>query len=308
MTLGSGKIWRNGELINWEEATVHVSAHALHYGTAWFEGIRCYSTKRGPEVFRLHEHINRLFNSCKIYRTEMPFSREDFQKAILETIRANKFEHCYIRPLVFRGVRSLGVNPLEIPVECLVMVWEWGSYLGDKSLESGVDVCVSSWSKAAPNTFPSMAKVAGNYINSALMKMEAALNGFSEGIALDTQGMISEGSGENIVLVQNGKLYTTPFSSSILPGITRDSVITLALERGYKVIEQALPREMLYCSDEIFLTGTAAEITPVRSVDHIQVGQGKKGPITTQIQQDFFDYIKGNAKDRHGWMTQVYEN
>ena len=281
MTLGSGKIWRNGKLINWEEATVHASAHALHYGTAWFEGIRCYSTKRGSEVFRLHEHINRLFNSCKIYRTEIPFSRKDFQGAILETIRANKFEHCYIRPLIFRGVHSLGVNPLEIPVECLVMVWQWGSYLGDKSLESGVDVCVSSWSRAAPNTFPSMAKVSGNYVNSALMKMEATLNGFSEGIALDTQGMLSEGSGENIVLVQNGKLYTTPFSSSILPGITRDSVITLASERGYTVVEQALPREMLYCSDEIFLTGTAAEITPVRSVDHIQVGQGEKGPITT---------------------------
>lgn len=305
--LRSDKVWRNGEIVDWEDATVHVSAHALHYGTAWFEGIRCYKTERGSEIFRLQAHVERLFNSCKIYRTELPFSREEFQQAILETIRANSLQHCYIRPLIFRGVGSLGVNPLDIPVECVIMVWEWGSYLGEEAMESGVDVCVSSWTRAAPNTFPSMAKVAGNYVNSALIKMEAILDGFGEGIALDSHGLISEGSGENIVLVIDGKLYTPRFANSILPGITRDSVITLASERGYQITEQSIPREMLYSADEVFLTGTAAEVTPIRSVDHIPIGQGKRGRVTTQIQQDFFDYIGGKVEDRHHWMTQVYE-
>jgi branched-chain amino acid aminotransferase len=302
----SKKIWKNGEFIDWEKATLHVTSHALHYGTAWFEGIRCYKTSRGSEVFRLPEHVERLLNSCKIYRTEVPFSQEELNQAILETIRVNELEHCYIRPLIIRAAGSMGLNPLNIPVECFVMVWEWGRYLGEEAMEEGVDVCVSSWFRAAPNTFPTMAKAAGNYISSALIKMEAVLDGFAEGVALDAQGFVSEGSGENIVLIRDETLYTPPVNSSILPGITRASVITLARERGYTVIEQAIPREMLYLADEIFLTGTAAEVTPIRSVDHIQVGQGKRGPITARIQQDFFDYVEGKVDDRHDWMTLVY--
>ena len=303
----SSKIWHNGQFVDWEKANIHVSSHGLHYGTSWFEGLRCYKSSRGSEVFRLEEHVERLFDSCRIYRREIPFSPQDIQQAILETIRVNEMEHCYIRPLVFCGAGSLGLNPLQSPTECFILVWEWGTYLGDESTEAGVDVCVSSWTRAAPNTFPSMAKVAGNYINSILIKMEAISNGFAEGVALDSHGFISEGSGENIFLIRDGKLYTTPISSAILPGITRNSVFTLAKERGYEVVEQVLPREMLYLADEIFLTGTAAEVTPIRSVDHIPVGQGKRGPITTQIQQDFFDYVEGKVGDRHSWMTLVYE-
>jgi len=300
------KIWRNGEFVDWGQATLHVTTHALHYGTAWFEGLRCYKTSRGSEIFRLSEHVDRLFNSCKIYRTEIPFSREEIQQAILETIRINKLEHCYIRPLVLRGTGSMGLDPLSIPIECFIMVWEWGRYLGEEALKKGVDVCVSSWYRAAPNTFPAMAKAAGNYISSTLIKMEAVLDGFSEGVALDAHGYVSEGSGENIVLIRDGVLYTPPVNSSILPGITRDTVITLARERGYTVIEQTIPREMLYLADEIFLTGTAAEVTPIRSVDHIKIGQGERGPLTAQIQQDFFDYVEGHVEDRHDWMTTVY--
>ena len=300
------KIWKNGEFVDWEQATLHVSTHALHYGTAWFEGIRCYKTSRGSEVFRLSEHVTRLFNSCKIYRTEIPFSREEIKQAILETIRINELEHCYIRPLVLRGAGGMGLDPLNIPIECFIMVWEWGRYLGEESLKVGVDVGISSWNRAAANTFPAMAKSSGNYINSALIKMEAILAGFAEGIALDSNGHVSEGSGENIILIQDGVLYTPPISSSILPGITRDSVLKLAKENNYTVIEQTIPREMLYLADEIFLTGTAAEVTPIRSVDHITIGQGKRGPITAQLQQKFFSYVEGQTDDRHKWMTQVY--
>jgi branched-chain amino acid aminotransferase len=303
----SRTIWHNGQFIDWDKANVHVSSHALHYGSSWFEGIRCYKSSRGSEVFRLGEHVKRLFDSCKIYRREIPFSSQDFQEAILETIRVNQLEHCYIRPLILCGTGSLGLNPLQSPTECFILVWEWGRYLGEESVEQGVDVCVSSWNRAAPNTFPSMAKVGGNYINSILIKMEAVESGFAEGVALDGQGFISEGSGENIFLVHNEKLYTPSLGNAILPGITRDSVITLAKERGYEVLEQSLPREMLYLADEIFLAGTAAEVSPIRSVDHIAVGDGKRGPITTQIQQDFFDYIEGKVEDRHSWMTPVYK-
>ncbi|MDA2933287.1 branched-chain amino acid transaminase [Acidobacteria bacterium AH-259-D05] len=303
----SEKIWHNGQFVDWDKANLHVSSHALHYGSSWFEGIRCYKSARGSEVFRLRHHVERLFNSCKIYRTQIPYSLEDFQEAILETIRINKMEHCYIRPIVLFGVGSLGLNPVDLPIECYIMVWEWGRYLGDEATEAGVDVCVSSWSRAAPNTYPTMAKVGGNYINSILIKMEAVTNGFAEGVALDHQGYVSEGSGENIFFVSDGKLYTPAINHAILPGITRDTAITLARDRGYTVIEQSLPREMLYTADEIFLTGTAAEITPIRSVDHITVGEGKPGPITLQIQRDFFDYVEGKVDDRHGWMTAVYE-
>ncbi len=300
------KIWRNGELVDWDKATVHVMSHALHYGTSWFEGIRCYHTERGAEVFRLDEHVDRLFNSCKIYRTEIPFDKAEIREAILETIRANQLKECYIRPLVFRGYGKMGVNPLGAPVEVYLMVWEWGRYLGEEALDNGVEVCTSSWLRAAPNTFPAMAKAGGNYLSGGLIKMEASVRGFAEGIALDVQGFISEGSGENIFICQGGNVYTPAIGSSILAGITRNTVVTLLAERGHAVLEQQLPREMLYVADEIFLTGTAAEVTPIRSVDGIVVGGGKAGPITRRIQKDFFDYVKGRVDDRHGWLTAVY--
>lgn len=298
-------IWYNGEFIAWDQASVHVLAHALHYGTSVFEGIRCYATARGPEVFRLEDHLRRLIHSAKIYRMELPFGLEELAEATLETIRRNRLEHCYIRPLAFRGLGEMGVNPLKNPVETYIVVWEWGKYLGDEALEKGVDVCISSWYRAAPNTFPTMAKAGGNYLNSALVKMEAILNGFAEGIALDTYGHVSEGSGENVFVVFRGRLYTPPPSCAILPGITRDAVITLAKERGLEVIEQQIPREMLYIADEVFMTGTAAEITPVRSIDRIPVGGGKRGPVTAELQQAFFEYVEGRTEDRFGWMTPV---
>ena len=251
------EVWYNGQLKRWNEATVHVTAHALHYGTAVFEGIRCYKTKRGSEVFRLSEHMTRLLNSAKIHRIDIPFSASELEDAALETIRANGLEHCYIRPVVFRGVGPMGVNPLGNPVECYILVWEWGKYLGDEAIEQGVDVCVSSWNRAAPNTFPSMAKATGNYLNSALVKMEAVVNGFAEGIALDTHGYVSEGSGENLFIITGEEIWTTPVSSAILPGITRHSVVTLAREMGYSVLEHSIPREMLYLADELFFTGPA---------------------------------------------------
>ena len=306
MDFQSEKIWHNGAFLDWDQATVHVASHALHYGSAWFEGIRCYQTSRGSEVFRLREHVDRLFNSCKIYRTQIPFSPQEILDAILETVRANRLKHCYIRPLVMRGYGSMGVNPLPAPVEVYLMAWEWGRYLGDEAMELGVDVCVSSWSRAAPNTFPAMAKVAGNYLNSALIKMEALSKGYAEGIALDTQGCVSEGSGENLFLVKNDQIFTPSLDSALLPGITRESVIQLASERGYSVTQQRIPREMLYCIDELFLSGTATEIVPIRSVDGIVIGTGKRGPVTTQIQRDFLDYVEGKTLDRHGWMTAVY--
>jgi len=302
----SDKAWCNGTIIDWQDATVHVMSHALHYGTAWFEGIRCYHTARGAEVFRLEEHVERLFHSCKIYRTEVPFSHEEITKGILETIRANAHNECYIRPIIFRGCGSIGVNPFGAPVQVYLLTWEWGKYLGEEALEKGVDVCVSSWFRAAPNTFPSMAKAAGNYLNGGLVKMEADVKGFAEGIALDVDGNVSEGSGENVFVVWKGKVYTPALASSILPGITRDTVTTLLAERGVEVIECQIPREMLYVCDEVFLTGTAAEVTPIRSVDRIPVGKGTRGPVTERLQNDFFDYVTGQRDDEYGWMTSVY--
>jgi branched-chain amino acid aminotransferase len=304
--IGASKAWYNGALIDWDDAKVHVMAHVLHYGTSVFEGIRCYHTARGPEVFRLHDHILRLYHSARIYRMEIPFPIEQFEAAALETIRANSLQHCYIRPLVFRGVGPIGVNPLKNPVESYILTWEWGKYLGDDAIEKGVDVCISSWYRAAPNTFPTMAKAGGNYLSSSLVKMEAVLNGFAEGIALDSNGYVSEGSGENVFLLTRGKLWTPQVSNAILPGITRDSVIRLATELGYEVVEQPIPREMLYLADELFMTGTAAEITPVRSVDRILIGPGVRGPVTARLQQAFFDYVQGRSEDRFGWMVPVY--
>ena len=298
------KIWMNGTLVNWDDAKIHVLSHAVHYGSSWFEGIRCYDTKKGPAIFQLDAHLRRLFNSAKIYRTEIPYSEEQLAEAIKKTILANKLKACYIRPIVYRGYGDVGVNPLGCPVDVSIAVWEWGAYLGVNALEKGIDVCVSSWRRPAPDTSPAMAKSGGNYLNSQLIKLEALTNGYVEGIALDVNGTVSEGSGENIFVIRDNTIYTTPLSSSILPGITRDSVITLAKELGYAVIEMAIPREMLYIADEVFFSGTAAEITPIRSIDKIIVGEGHAGPVTKKLQNAFFKIIH-SGKDKHNWLTPV---
>lgn len=302
-----GKIWMNGKFVDWKDAKIHVLSHVVHYGSGWFEGDRCYNTKNGSAVFRLEAHVRRLFDSCKIYRIKVPYSEADFAKAILETIRVNNMKECYIRPLVYRGYASLGVNPFPCPVDCVIAVWEWGAYLGPEAAEQGVDVMVSSWRRAAPDTFPAMAKCVANYANSQLIKMEAIEHGFVEAIALDSDGYVSEGSGENIFLVRDGKLYTPPFAASVLPGITRDSVLVLAKDLGIEVVEMRLPREMLYIADEVFFTGSAAEITPIRSVDKIQVGAGKRGPVTKRLNDEFMAIVRGEKPDRHNWLTYVYQ-
>ena len=300
------KIWYNGELINWDDAKVHVMTHALHYGTSVFEGIRCYATKQGPAVFRLPEHIRRMFDSAKVYRMDLPrFTQQQLADACLETVRVNGLRSCYIRPVAFRGFGEVGVLSLKNPIEIYICCWEWGKYLGAEAHDLGVDVCVSSWTRIAPNTLPAMAKVAANYMNSQLIKMEATLNGYAEGIALDTNGYVSEGSGENLFLIRDGKIYTPTLGTSALPGITRDTVITLAREAGIPVIEQAIPREWMYIADELFFTGTAAEVTPIRSVDKIPIGQGKRGEITERLQTEFHEILTGEAEDRHGWLTHV---
>jgi branched-chain amino acid aminotransferase len=298
-------IWMSGKLVPWDDARIHIGSHVIHYGSAVFEGIRCYKTPKGPAVFRLDAHTERLFNSAKIYWMELPWTKDQVDAAILETIGANKLEACYIRPVAYRGAGQLGVNPLGSPVELSILVWDWGKYLGHEALEQGVDVCVSSWTRMAPNTLPAMAKSAGNYMNSQLIKVEAVKGGFVEGIALDSQGHVSEGSGENLFVVSKGRLLTPPLVSSVLPGITRDTVLTLARRLGIPVEEKALPREMLYLADELFFTGTAAEITPIRTVDRRTVGAGSRGPVTTALQKAFFDVIEGKASDEHGWLTFV---
>ncbi len=301
----SEKIWFNGELIKWEDAKVHVLSHVVHYGSSVFEGIRCYNTARGPAVFRLQDHVNRLFDSAKIYRMEIPYTQEALCEAVLETIRVNQLQGCYIRPVVFRGYGSLGVNPLDCPVDTVIAVWEWGQYLGPEAVEKGVSVCTSSWNRMAPNTMPSLAKAGGNYLNSQLVKMEAKLNGYDEGIVLDTDGLVSEGSGENLFILKNETIYTPSSSFSILPGITRHSAITLARDLGLRVEQRAIPRESIYIADEVFFTGTAAEITPIRAVDQIPIGPGERGPITRKLQEAFFSITTGAAEDVHGWLSFV---
>ncbi|WP_322820965.1 branched-chain amino acid transaminase [Chloroflexus sp.] len=298
-------IWFNGELVEWDKATVHVLSHAIHYGTSFFEGIRCYETPRGPAIFRLTPHMQRLIDSAKIYRTTIPYTLDQLVAAVKETVRANRLRSGYIRPVVFRGYGEIGVNPLNNPVEVAIATIEWGKYLGAEAMEQGVDVCISSWNRFAPNTMPALAKAGGNYMNSQLIKMEAIANGYAEGIALDADGHISEGSGENLFLVRNGVVYTPPLTSSILSGITRDTVMTLLREMGVEVREQVLPREMLYLADELFFTGTAAEITPIRSVDRIPVGTGRRGPITAAVQEVFFGIVQGERPDRYGWLEYV---
>ena len=303
---GTGKIWMNGTLIDWKDANVHIATHVIHYGSAVFEGARCYATPRGSACFRLDAHMRRLQQSAKIYRMDYNLDLAGWNEAVLETIRANDMKACYIRPIVYRGYDSLGVNPLTCPVDAAILLWEWGAYLGKEALEEGVDVKVSSWSRMAPNTLPAMAKSAANYANSALIKMEALADGYSEGIALDVAGNISEGSGQNIFMVRDGAIVTPPLGSSILGGITRDSVMTLARDLGYTVTESVIPREALYIADEVFFVGTAAEVTPVRSVDRQTIGAGRRGPITRALQQAFFDVINGEVPDTHGWLTYVY--
>lgn len=302
---GTGKVWMNGKLVDWAQATMHVATHVIHYGSGVFEGARCYNTPKGSACFRLDDHMRRLFDSARIYRMKYDLDQAQLTTAVLDTIKANGLAACYIRPLIYRGYQALGVNPLPCPVEALILVWEWGPYLGEDALEAGVDVRVSSWTRSAPNTFPTMAKSVANYANSSLIKMEAVLEGYSEGIALNPDGNLSEGSGQNLFVIRNDVIYTPPLSASVLPGITRDTIITLAQDMGFQVKEQDLPREMLYISDEVFFCGTAAEITPIRSVDKVAIGSGKRGPIATALQQAFFDYINGAVPDRHGWLTYV---
>ncbi len=298
------KIWMNGKLVNWNDAKIHVLSHVIHYGSSWFEGIRCYETKKGSAIFRHREHIGRLFDSAKMYRAEIPYSFDDVLKADKETIKANKLKSCYIRPIAYRGYGDVGVNPFGCPVDLTIAVWEWGKYLGADALEKGIDVKFSSWNRAAQNTLPTMAKSGGNYLNSQLIKMEAVVDGYVEGIALDTNGQISEGSGENLFVVKNGILYTPQFVNAILPGITRASVIQLAKDAGIPVVEGNIPREMVYIADEVFFTGTAAEISPIRTVDKITIGQGKPGVITKELQKRFFDVVE-NGNDPHAWLDFI---
>ncbi|MGA0254603.1 MAG: branched-chain amino acid transaminase [Rhodothermales bacterium] len=297
-------IWMNGEFVPFDQANVHVLTHALHYGSSVFEGIRCYHTDKGSAIFRHADHMQRQIDSARIYRMDLGYTREELEQAVIETIVRSGLKACYIRPLSFRGAGSMGVNPIHNPVQTIIAVWEWGAYLGAEALEEGVDVHVASWNRMAPNTFPAMAKAGGNYLNASLVKMDAVLSGFTEGIMLSAGGHVAEGSGENIFVVKNGKLYTAPVATSILPGITRESIVTLAHGMGLEVVEGLIPREALYIADEVFFTGTAAEVTPVRSIDHHVIGSGRRGPITERLQSAFFDVVH-RGEDPHGWLTMV---
>ncbi len=297
-------IWFNGKLVPYEQATIHVLSHVVHYGSSVFEGIRCYETKKGSAVFRLQEHMRRLVDSAKIYRMEIPYSLDELNSAVVQTIQNSGLASCYVRPVAFRGMGSLGVNPLRNHVETVIAVWDWGAYLGADALEQGVEVEVASWSRMAPNTLPALAKAGGNYLNASLVKMDAVLNGRAEGIMLNTQGYVAEGSGENLFLVRDNVIHTAPTAFSILPGITRDAIIQLARDAGYQVVEAMLPREALYLADELFFTGTAAEVTPIRKVDHHTIGEGRRGPVTAQLQDAFFDVIR-EGNDPYGWLTSV---
>lgn len=305
MAMRADYIWMNGQIIPWDEAKVHVFAHALHYGSSVFEGIRVYETTKGPAIFRGREHYERLLYSAKVARIPSSYTIDDYMQATKDVVRANKQRSAYVRPLLFRGYNTLGVDGRSCPVEAVVASVPWGAYLGKEALEQGVDVQVSSWRRMAPDTLNALAKIGGQYVNSQNIVMEARDNGFAEGIALDIYGYVSEGSGENIFVVVKGKIYTPPLSNSILGGITRDCAIKIAAELGYTVVEATIPREMLYMADEIFFTGTAAEITPVRSVDRIPVGDGKRGPITERIQARFFGIVGGELPDTYNWLTPV---
>lgn len=298
-------IWFDGQFVPWDAANVHVTTHALHYGSSVFEGIRAYATPRGPAILGLRPHLQRFFDSAKIMRIHIPFTVEQLEQAILETVRRNRHQGCYIRPLAFRGSETFSLNARACPTHVVVITFEWGRYLGAEAIEKGVDVMVSSWRRMATDTFAAMAKAGGNYVNSQFVAMEAADNGFVEGIALDVNGFVSKGSGENIFVIYRGEIFTPPVGASALMGITRHYAITLAQDMGYRVREENIPREMLYVADEIFFTGTAAEITPVRSVDRVPIGNGGRGPITQRIQEEFFAIVSGEKPDRFGWLTFV---
>jgi len=298
-------VWFDGKFVRWEDATIHVTAHVLHYGSSAFEGIRAYETTNGPAIFRLEPHVKRLVNSCKIARMDLPWSQDEISQAIQDTVARNGQPSCYIRPLVFRGSEVLGVDGRKCPTQMVIFQWTWGRYLGADAIEQGVDVCVSSWRRMAPGTSAASAKLGGQYLNSQFAKMEALENGYSEAIVLDVNGFVSEGSGENIFVISDGVISTTPLASSILTGITRDSVIKIARDLGYEVREQLISRDMLYTADEVFFTGTASEVSPIRSIDKIQVGAGKRGPVTKAIQEQFFGITSGNLPDKYGWLTPV---
>jgi branched-chain amino acid aminotransferase len=298
-------IWRDGEFIPWADATLHVLSHSMQFGSAAFEGIRCYSTPRGPAIFRLREHLERLVQSVRIYRIEMPYSIDELVAASCELVERNEVQACYLRPMVVRGYGAAGMVPYDSPIHVYLPCWPWGAYLGEGALENGVDACISSWHRVAPNTIPAMAKIAGNYLSGQLIKMEALTNGYQEAIALSPSGTVSEGSGQNVFVVAGGTLYTTPLDGTLLGGITRASVIRLARDAGYEVREQAIARDTLYAADEVFLTGTASEVTPVRSIDRIDIGSGKRGPVTQDLQEQFLDIVHGRADDRYGWMMPV---
>jgi branched-chain amino acid aminotransferase len=307
MTAPSHKIWRDGQFVDWGSATIHVMSHVVHYGSSVFEGIRCYETPSGGAIFRLREHIRRLRDSAMIYRIPLRHSIDDLIQACLETVSVNELKECYLRPVVIRTGSRMGVMPDDSAgaVETFIVPWVWGRYLGEDALESGVDVCVSSWRRAAPDTFPSMAKAGGNYLNSQLSLLEARHNGFVEGIMLDAYGFVSEGSGENLFLVRDGVLHTPTIANAILGGVTRDSIMQIARDMDLDVKEQVIPREMLYVADELFFTGTAAEVTPIRSVDRIPIGEGRRGPVTRAIQQQFLGIAKGRVPDPYGWLTAI---
>jgi branched-chain amino acid aminotransferase len=299
------RIWRDGKFVDWEDATIHVMSHVVHYGSSVFEGIRCYETAEGPAVFRLDAHMRRFADSCRIYRMPLKYSMEELSRAAVETVAENELPHCYLRPVALRTGEQMGVLPNDTPLEVFIIPWTWGTYLGADALKNGADVCVSSWRRPAPDTFPSLAKAGGNYLNGQLSKMQARIDNYVEGIMLDSFGLVSEGSGENLFLVRDGKLFTSTISSGILNGITRDCVIRIARDMNVEVVEGSLPREMLYIADELFFTGTAAEITPIRSVDRISVGTGKPGPLTLAIQKEYMGIATGVLEDRYGWLTPV---
>lgn len=299
------KIWHNGRFIAWNDATIHVLSHVVSYGSSVFEGVRSYVTKKGPALFRAYDHARRLVDSAKIYRMDLQYSAADLTEAMVETVEANNLDSCYLRPIVLRGYGDMGVLPKNNPIDTYIACFPWGKYLGDEAMASGVDVCVSSWNRIAPNTLPALAKAGANYMNSQLIRMEAAANGYAEGIALDEAGYVSEGSGENLFVIRDGKLLTPPLGASVLPGITRDTVVKIAAQLDIPIVETIIPRELLYIADELFFTGTAAEVTPIRSVDKIVVGKGRRGPVTESIQSRYFEIVNGEAEDRHGWLTYL---
>lgn len=300
-----GQLWMNGTLIPWKDATIHVMSHVVSYGSSVFEGIRCYNTPKGPSIFRLADHIRRMMDSARIYRMPIPYSQDEIMAACRNVIKVNQLRSAYLRPIAFRGYNTLGVDPVKCPVDVVIGALNWGRYLGEEAIMQGVDVCVSSWNRLSANTMPSMAKAGSNYMNSQLMKMEAVTNGYTEAIALDSQGYVSEGSGENIFVIRDGVIHTPPLSNSILPGITRNCVLTIAEELKWPVKEQSIPREMLYIADEIFFTGTAAEVSPIRSIDRYPIGAGRRGPLTEKIQSRYFQYIAGECDDIYGWHDYV---